>query len=126
MPCFEIEWIGAKTTEHTLRRTLSCYQRLCGFPRMQSLGEAAVAVGPTSEQIAECLIRERFPPVSILHAVGIDPFEDRAWWRAARPAKSVGRASFFRISLPVIRESQVVSWPDLVHAETRRRRECQD
>ena len=59
-----LEWIGGASTEHSLRRTISCYKRLCDFPRMQSLVEAAVAAGQTSEQIAECLNREGFRPVS--------------------------------------------------------------
>ncbi len=59
-----IEWISGTSTEHSLRRTISCYQRLRDFPRMQSLVEAAVAAGHTSEQIAECLNREGFRPVS--------------------------------------------------------------
>jgi hypothetical protein len=59
-----IEWIGGTSTEHSLRRRVSCYQRLCDFPRMRSLVEAGVAAGQTFEQIAECLNREGFRPVS--------------------------------------------------------------
>jgi hypothetical protein len=59
-----IEWIGGTSTEHDLRRTISCCQRLCGFPRMRRLVEPTVAAGQTSEQIAECLNREGFHPVS--------------------------------------------------------------
>ena len=59
-----IQWIGGTSTEHPLRRPISRYERLADFPRMQSLVEAAVAAGQTSEQIAECLNREGFRPLS--------------------------------------------------------------
>src|SRR5262249_45712012 len=59
-----MERIGGTSTEHCLRRTISCYQRLRDFPRMRSLVEAAVFAGQTSEQIAECFNREGFRPVS--------------------------------------------------------------
>jgi hypothetical protein len=59
-----MQWIGGTSTEHGLRRTISSYQRLRDFPRMQRLVEAAVAAGQTSERIAECLNRESFRPVS--------------------------------------------------------------
>ncbi len=91
-----IEWIGGASTEHSLRRTISCYQRLCDFPRMQSLVEAAVAAGQTSEQIAECLNREGFRPVSnrddrftpsrareLVYRLGLSP--------RRRPAEPLGR-----------------------------------
>jgi DNA invertase Pin-like site-specific DNA recombinase len=95
-----IGWIGGASTEHSLRRTISCYRRLCDFPRMQSLVEAAVSAGQTSEQIAECLNREGFRPVSnrddrftpsrareLVYRLGLsprcrpaEPLEPDEWW----------------------------------------------
>ena len=51
-----IEWIGGTSTEHSLRRPISCYQRLCDFPRMRSLVEAGRGRSDI-QQIAECLNR---------------------------------------------------------------------
>ena len=70
MPCnaenvvVRIQWIGGASTEHALRRPISCYDRLADFPRMWKLVEAAVAAGQTSAQIAERLDRESFRPPS--------------------------------------------------------------
>jgi DNA invertase Pin-like site-specific DNA recombinase len=59
-----IEWIGGMSTERTLRRPISRYERLCDFPRMRSLVVAGAAAGQTAEEIAECLNREGFRPPS--------------------------------------------------------------
>jgi len=59
-----IERVGRASTGHSLRRTIRSYPRLCNSPWLRSLVEAAVATVETSEQIAECLNREGFRPVS--------------------------------------------------------------
>ncbi len=59
-----IRWMDGTSTEHTLRRPISHYERLTDFPRIRPLVQAAVAAGQSSRQIAECLNREVFRPLS--------------------------------------------------------------
>jgi hypothetical protein len=107
-----IQWIGGTSTEHTLRRPISRYERLTDSPRMRRLVEAAVAVGQNSAQIAECLDREGFRPPSgradrfnperasgLVYRLGLSPrcrpaeslSEDEWWIRDLADVLGVGR-----------------------------------
>jgi hypothetical protein len=73
-----IEWIGVTSTDHSRRRTTRCYQRLCDFPRMRSLVEAALAAGQTSRD-------DRFTPSrarELVYRLGLSP--------NCRPAEPLG------------------------------------